>query len=344
MEPLPSGSSSGLEPHNALKANPGAERLFASSNMQAKIPPKAGRPTHPHSPLVPRLAAQTHAAAQVVKAWDTTLCSHGGRLLLQRNGSHCYASATSRGAAPRGHAAQRMHDELLGAALALDEHSDQEVRDTARHLLHLLLNLQTKPGNAQELKAAIGALSAKLGARRPQPAPRPVDGSPPPAVSATPPTKSSKDRPPGLKRFIQAQGQVAPHDTAGRDAYAVAMEEIRTGKKRTHWSWWMFPQPPFGRSALAKTYAITSAQEARAFFVDPVLGRRLVDAARAMLAHRQSGKTAKDILGEVDAVKFRSCMTLFAKVAPEEAVFARALNDLCDGPDPMTLQWLQAQA
>lgn len=101
--------------------------------------------------------------------------------------------------------------------------------------------------------------------------------------------------------------------------YATALEEIRAGRKVSHWMWWIFPQlRSLGYSPTAKAYGIADLGEAAAYLAHPVLGPRLVAAARAMLAHR--GVSAEEVLGEVDGRKLRSCATLFAAVpgAPPE--------------------------
>lgn len=103
-----------------------------------------------------------------------------------------------------------------------------------------------------------------------------------------------------LDRFHAAQGPVI----------AGALAELRDGRKLTHWMWFIFPQlAVLGRSDRARFYGIADLAEARAYLADPVLGARLRDCARAVLGH--SDLTAEDILGPVDAMKLRSCATLF---------------------------------
>lgn len=117
-----------------------------------------------------------------------------------------------------------------------------------------------------------------------------------------------------LARFLDAQA----------DDYDDALEEIRAGDKQTHWSWYIFPQlAGLGHSEMAARYAIASLDEARAYLAHPVLGPRLLDCVLAMNAH--AGTDARDILGEVDAMKFHSCASLFAQVAGPGSAFHQAL-------------------
>lgn len=135
-----------------------------------------------------------------------------------------------------------------------------------------------------------------------------------------------------LERFVAAQ------DDSG--AFAQAMSELRAGRKRSHWMWFVFPQlAGLGQSEMSQTYAIASLEEAREYLADPVLGWRLRESAAALLEH--SGRSAEEILGPIDALKLRSSMTLFAAADPEELVFARVLDTLYGGePDPATQRLL----
>jgi len=135
-----------------------------------------------------------------------------------------------------------------------------------------------------------------------------------------------------LQRFVDAQ------EHGG--TYEQALAELRAGRKTSHWMWFVFPQRAgLGQSAMSRTYAIASAAEARAYLDHPILGPRLVECSEALLAH--SGKSAREILGEIDAVKLRSSMTLFAAVAPEQPVFQHVLDRYFDGEgDPGTADWL----
>jgi uncharacterized protein (DUF1810 family) len=139
---------------------------------------------------------------------------------------------------------------------------------------------------------------------------------------------------PSLDRFLQAQE---------RD-YDVAMAERRSGRKRTHWILYVLPQlEGLGRSRMALAYGLAGQAEAVAYFNHPILGARLVASVNAILAH--AGRDITGILGEVDAVKFRSCLTLFAGVASHEACFEAALDAFYGGvPDPKTLELLGSGA
>jgi uncharacterized protein (DUF1810 family) len=132
-----------------------------------------------------------------------------------------------------------------------------------------------------------------------------------------------------LQRFIAAQDGV----------YADALAELRAGRKRTHWMWFVFPQlAGLGSSATAQRYGIASLDEARAYLDDPVLGPRLRECAAAMLA--ADGTSATEILGYPDDLKLRSSMTLFARAAGDPAVFQAVLDRYYDGPDTRTLDLL----
>jgi uncharacterized protein (DUF1810 family) len=114
-------------------------------------------------------------------------------------------------------------------------------------------------------------------------------------------------------------------ERAQRSTYASAVEELRAGRKRSHWMWFVFPQiAGLGRSATAREFAISSLDEARAYLAHPVLGPRLRESA-GILAEL-SGRSADEVLGPIDAMKLRSSMTLFARAAPEEPVFAQVLD------------------
>jgi uncharacterized protein (DUF1810 family) len=133
-----------------------------------------------------------------------------------------------------------------------------------------------------------------------------------------------------LQRFVAAQ------DAGG--TYDRATAELRRGRKTGHWMWFIFPQiAGLGYSPASRTYAITSLAEARAYLAHPVLGARLVECARILT--RVSGRTAEQILGEVDALKLRSSVTLFMHAAPGEPVFRQVLDQYFDGvPDSATEQ------
>ena len=133
-----------------------------------------------------------------------------------------------------------------------------------------------------------------------------------------------------LERFVAAQGHV----------YDDVVAELRSGRKTSHWMWFVFPQVAgLGRSAMSQQYAIASLDEARAYLAHPILGPRLRECAGAVLA--TTGRSAEEILGGIDAVKLRSSMTLFHRAAPDEALFVDVLDRFFDGQvDVMTDQLL----
>jgi uncharacterized protein (DUF1810 family) len=119
-----------------------------------------------------------------------------------------------------------------------------------------------------------------------------------------------------LRRFVDAQEG---------GAYAGALAELRDGRKRGHWIWFVFPQiAGLGMSAMSRHYAIGSLEEARAYLSHPLLGPRLHECAIALLAADPS-LSAEEILGGIDAIKVRSSMTLFARADPTEEIFAAVL-------------------
>ncbi|GAA4325968.1 DUF1810 domain-containing protein [Mucilaginibacter gynuensis] len=123
------------------------------------------------------------------------------------------------------------------------------------------------------------------------------------------------DNYPDLKRFLDAQF---------RD-YATAFTEIKSGRKKSHWMWYIFPQiDGLGFSSMAKHYAIKDLPEAKAYLAHPILGPRLVAISKALLALR--GDNAGDIMGSPDDLKLRSSMTLFALVPGADPVFLAVLE------------------
>jgi uncharacterized protein (DUF1810 family) len=130
-----------------------------------------------------------------------------------------------------------------------------------------------------------------------------------------------------LTRFVQAQE---------RD-YEQAMSEIRSGRKRSHWMWYIFPQiEGLGVSSTSRHYAIKSVAEAEAFLRHPVLGPRLLASAQATM--EVEGRSAFELFGTPDDMKLRSCATLFASVSPAGSVFQQLLDRYFDGePDATTL-------
>ena len=130
-----------------------------------------------------------------------------------------------------------------------------------------------------------------------------------------------------LERFVSAQDPV----------YDTVLGELRQGRKRTHWMWFIFPQiAGLGRSEMAQRYAIASDDEAAAYLAHPILGRRLRECAALVAAH--DDMQISTIFHAPDDLKFHSSMTLFADVAPDEAVFQTCLDTFFDGvSDPATL-------
>lgn len=119
---------------------------------------------------------------------------------------------------------------------------------------------------------------------------------------------------PDLERFIKAQGH----------HYKLALEEVRSGKKQSHWIWYIFPQMRgLGRSYFAQLYGISDREEAVAYFNHEVLGPRLREITSALLDHVDY--SAEEIFGDLDAMKVRSCMTLFDVISPDD-IFADVLN------------------
>ncbi len=135
-----------------------------------------------------------------------------------------------------------------------------------------------------------------------------------------------------LERFIDAQNGI----------YDRALEELRSGRKRSHWMWFIFPQiAGLGSSAMTAKYAIRSAEEAAAYLADPVLGSRLVRCVQAILS--VEGRTAHEILGSPDDLKLRSSLTLFATVSDAGSPFHEAINRFYDGKfDERTVEILNA--
>lgn len=118
-----------------------------------------------------------------------------------------------------------------------------------------------------------------------------------------------------LQRFVDAQAST----------YARARSELERGRKTGHWMWFIFPQiEGLGRSATAREYAISSLDEARAYLAHPVLGPRLRECTR--IVNAIEGKSAREIFGQPDDLKFRSSMTLFAHAAPDEPSFREAIE------------------
>jgi len=138
------------------------------------------------------------------------------------------------------------------------------------------------------------------------------------------------DDPYNLQRFVNAQLPV----------FEQARSELRAGRKRSHWMWFVFPQlKGLGRSETARAFAISGLEEARAYLAHPVLGARLRECCR--LVNLVEGRSAHQIFGDPDDLKFHSCLTLFAAAAPEEEVFRQALRKYFGGQgDRLTMEGL----
>nr|WP_290224814.1 DUF1810 domain-containing protein [Trichocoleus desertorum] len=133
-----------------------------------------------------------------------------------------------------------------------------------------------------------------------------------------------------LNRFVQAQ----------KDDYERALAEIKSGRKRSHWMWYIFPQfEGLGFSTTSKHYSIKSLAEAQAYLSHPILGPRLIACTEAAL--KVEGQSAYQIFGSPDDMKLRSCATLFASVSPEGSVFHQLLDKFFQGDrDDKTLHLL----
>jgi len=140
-----------------------------------------------------------------------------------------------------------------------------------------------------------------------------------------------------LARFLVAQDEVYCDTTV----FSRAICEVRTGEKVTHWMWFIYPQlRALGRSATARHFGIADLHEARSYWNHPILGTRLREAVRAT---RTSGKRESvAIFGHIDAIKLRSCLTLFLAVAPEDRDLLAVFDYFYDGvPDPATIACLE---
>jgi uncharacterized protein (DUF1810 family) len=139
------------------------------------------------------------------------------------------------------------------------------------------------------------------------------------------------DDPFKLHRFVTAQDAVL----------AAVRAELAAGDKRTHWMWFVFPQlKALGRSTTALHFGLGGRDEALAYWRHPVLGARLRECT-ALALGVPPPRSAHEIFHSPDDLKFRSCMTLFGAVAPQEPLFGQALRRFFDGPDPRTLELLR---
>jgi uncharacterized protein (DUF1810 family) len=141
----------------------------------------------------------------------------------------------------------------------------------------------------------------------------------------------AKTDPYNLKRFLDAQDEV----------FGQVCTELREGRKRTHWMWFIFPQlKGLGHSTTAEFYALSSLEEAEAYLIHPVLGARLRQCTE--LVNQIEGRSVDQIFGSPDNLKFRSCMTLFAQLESDNQVFKDALVKHFGGEaDPRTLELLR---
>lgn len=130
-----------------------------------------------------------------------------------------------------------------------------------------------------------------------------------------------------LTRFLDAQNKL----------YLTAYSELKKGKKETHWMWFIFPQiKGLGKSTLAKYYAIADLKEAEDFLSHPVLAKHLIEICKVLLEYKR--KSIEAVLGELDARKLRSSMTLFSQLENADPVFQEILDVFFLGySDPLTL-------
>jgi uncharacterized protein (DUF1810 family) len=143
----------------------------------------------------------------------------------------------------------------------------------------------------------------------------------------------SKNDPYNLRRFVQAQS----------GCYEQVCRELKSGRKSSHWMWFIFPQwKGLGQSFTANLYAIASRQEAEAYLAHPVLGARLIECTQ--LVNSVDGRSVEKIFGYPDDLKFRSSLTLFAAVATDNSVFLKTLEKYFEGkPDQRTLDLLHSE-
>ena len=138
-----------------------------------------------------------------------------------------------------------------------------------------------------------------------------------------------------VAKFLEAQNAVYPQ----------VLGELRAGRKRTHWMWFIFPQiAGLGRTAISRHFAIEDLDEAQAYLAHPILGRRLHECTRAVLLHAPDGvapRSLRDLFGTPDDLKFHSSMTLFHRADPDDPLFNRALRQFFGGrEDQATLNLL----
>lgn len=219
------------------------------------------------------------------------------------------------------------------------------IRITARRLRRLERKLEEAFAVLEQSRPAQppDAASASALAAAPRTETQSATGPSPPVTDGTAPsmhpmrptasmpmTQAPSTDPWHLQRFLDAQEGV----------YERALKEVREGRKRSHWMWFVFPQlRGLGQSATARRYGISGRAEAQAYLAHPVLGPRLRQAAQAALA--APGASAREIFGTPDDLKLRSCATLFATASESNSVFEALLDRYFEGlPDGRTLQML----
>ena len=136
-----------------------------------------------------------------------------------------------------------------------------------------------------------------------------------------------------LDRFIKAQ----------ENMYGIALDEIKNGEKESHWIWFIFPQlRGLGFSPMSYMYGIDGLEEAKAYLAHPLLSARLIEISQELLKH--SDMMIEDLIGDLDVVKLKSSMTLFALISKETSVFHQVLDSFYDGKmDELTLKLLNNQ-
>ena len=136
-----------------------------------------------------------------------------------------------------------------------------------------------------------------------------------------------------LDRFVEAQEKM----------YPIALKELKAGKKRSHWMWYIFPQlRGLGTSSMAHTYGISGLDEAKAYLEHPVLSRRIYELCGVLLEHKD--KSASEIFGDIDEMKLKSSMTLFALVSEDGSIFHQVLGCFFNSKmDELTLKILQRE-
>jgi uncharacterized protein (DUF1810 family) len=141
----------------------------------------------------------------------------------------------------------------------------------------------------------------------------------------------SKEDPFDLDRFVEAQ----------TSSYAMAIGELRSGRKRSHWIWYVLPQlRGLGQSAMSMRYGLQSLAEARAYLAHPVLGPRLRECIRTLNTLPENDPVA--VLGDIDALKLRSCLTVFAEASEQDSSFKEGLDKYFGGqPDAATLSLIE---